>query len=286
MEIRTPNLPKELSQAIDLTGVDVESLPVWDEDPIFDYFPPAVAGEWEIGTLTDTVSRGYWTGLHRMPRATILKRNDEVWMSVTPMEIESQIIGIEAARGHTVIFGLGLGWCAAKVAMRPEVEKVTVVERDASVRELHTNLGTFERLPQGVGEKVAIVEGSAESWRPDATVDVLIPDIWLEMMSNYRPESVRGMQDRVNAEAVYFWSQELEIARRAARSGVFLDDEGVAAIVNKWDLPLIGPGQPDYTKRTIEAARQWILGRWHFGTIVPDYLRSEADDYLDRKRQR
>jgi len=285
MELRAPQGPKELSQAIDLEGVDVESLPVWQEDPIFDFFPPTRSREWELGVVENTVSRGYWTGLYRMPRTTILKRNDLVWMSTTPMEIESQIIGIDAACGHTVIFGLGLGWCVAKVAMRPEVEKVTVVERDEDVLELHRHLKLFDKLPDGAGDKIALEKGHALSWRAHERVDVLIPDIWPEMMSTHRPDSVRGMNERVNADRVYFWSQELEIARHAARDGVFLDDAGIDRIAAKWGLPLIGPGTQDYAERTREAARQWILGRWLFGTDVPDYLRSPADDYLDRQKR-
>ena len=49
------------------------------------------------------------------------------WMSISPMEIESQEIG-QHARGHVVVMGLGMGWAAANAALHPAVSQVTVVD--------------------------------------------------------------------------------------------------------------------------------------------------------------
>ncbi len=283
MRTPSPDLPKPLSQEPDLTGVDIESLPVAPPDPLRELYPPASLGLWTVGTVEETVGQGYWSGLHRVFGMVVLMRRNEMWMSIAPMEIESQQIGVDASRGHVVIFGLGLGWAAAMSALKPEVEKVTVVEADRAVLALHERLKLFERLPGNAGEKVHLVHGDAGSWRPwGEHVDLLIPDIWLEMVSMHRAESVHNMQRRVRAEQVYFWSQELELARYAAREEIYLDDAGIAELGEAWGLPLAGPGTTDYAKRTRDAARQWIKGRWLPRTQVPDYLRSEADDYLER----
>jgi len=64
-------------------------------------------------------SRGYWG----IPYATLgsavltgpAHDGDTTWMSIVPMEVESQEIGIAAARGHTVVQGFGMGWAAASI---------------------------------------------------------------------------------------------------------------------------------------------------------------------------
>ena len=52
-----------------------------------------------------------------------------VWMSLTPGEMFSQRAGIKKARGKVVVGGLGLGWFLRKVAAKPEVTEIIVVEK-------------------------------------------------------------------------------------------------------------------------------------------------------------
>ena len=144
------------------------------------------------------------------------------------METESQQIGVDFARGHVVIHGLGMGWVAAMTALKPEVERVTVVEMDDEVLEMHRQLDLFARLPGHAGEKVRIVEADALDWAPDSHVDLLMPDIWLDMISWGRAEEVHDMQANARADMVYFWGQELELARHAVKAGRALDDAAVS----------------------------------------------------------
>lgn len=51
-----------------------------------------------------------------------------VWMGITPAEMMSQRAGVRRATGHVLIGGLGLGWLLRKVAEKPSVKKITVVE--------------------------------------------------------------------------------------------------------------------------------------------------------------
>lgn len=66
------------------------------------------------------------------------------WMTVTPNEIETMKDAIARAHGRTAAMGLGLGYFAFMVSRKPEVESVTVIERDETVIRL------FEKhiLPQ------------------------------------------------------------------------------------------------------------------------------------------
>jgi len=45
-----------------------------------------------------------------------LVRGGRCWMSMTPPEFESRETGVRLARGHVMIFGVGLGWAAATIA--------------------------------------------------------------------------------------------------------------------------------------------------------------------------
>ena len=73
---------------------------------------------------------GYWSGPVFARETPILLHGRDSWMSITPLEIESQEIGIRLAHGRALIFGLGMGWAAAAMAANPAVSAVTIVERD------------------------------------------------------------------------------------------------------------------------------------------------------------
>ncbi len=227
-----------------------------------DLYRPLDSGRWSLGAPTMVLTRGYWSPPALVPDVRALTRDGETWMSLTPLELESQAIGVHYASGHVAIFGLGMGWVAAVTAMRDSVARVTVVERDPDVIALHADLDLFARLPGGAGDKIRIVECDALAWRPDAAVDLLMPDIWLPLVSDGRVEEVRRMQANVAAAKVYFWGQEMEIARHARASGIALDAAGVNQVIANFGLPLVGNDRPDYPDRIRAAADAWMQGRW------------------------
>ena len=232
-------------------------------------YRPLESGEWSLKVAPMCVVPGYWSGPMLVRDMAALVRRGKTWMSISPLEIESQEIGIRAARGHVLIFGLGLGWAAAATACSDSVEAVTVVEFDSDVLALHEELDVFGELPPSARGKVAVVAGDALAYVPDAPVDLLMADIWLPLIDDGRLDDVRRMQANVRAAAVYFWGQELEIARHAAAAGRELDAPGIAATVAALGLPLIGPGDADYPARVAAAAARWIRGRWLPATAPP-----------------
>lgn len=168
------------------------------------------------------------------------------------------------------MFGLGLGWATALCALKDEVEAVTVVERDAELIALHGELGLFDRLPRGAGAKIRIVEEDAFSWRPDRAVDLLMADIWLPIVGGDRVAEVRRMQANVGAARVYFWGQELEIARHAVAAGRRrLDDGEIAETVREFGLPLAGLDTPEYAARLRAAVDPWMGEHW-LSKLRPD----------------
>lgn len=222
-------------------------------------------GEWSLRLLPATAARGYWGRLYRIRAMTMLTgplgRNGAAWMSMVPMEIESQEIGIAAAHGHTVVMGLGLGWCAANAALNPAVERVTVVERDRDVMRLVEALGVFGQLPVAARAKIRLIEGDALRWRPDDRVDSLQADIWAKFVEPRKWQEVRRMSDNVGPASIYFWGQEQELWRLACRARgrvpERLEQGELAALVATTGLPLVSDERSDYPKRIVEAARWW-----------------------------
>jgi hypothetical protein len=225
-------------------------------------YRPASVGAWALEIMPLGLVPGYWSEVELALSVPILRRGGETWMSITPLEIESEEIGIRAAKGHVVIFGLGMGWSTTAVAARPSVSAVTVVERDPEVLALHCELDLLAQLPEEDRAKVSFVEGDAFEYRPATAVDLLFPDIWLPLAGGDRFEEVRRMQANVGARAVYFWGQELELARHAAKAGRALDAAGLAATAAESGLPLVGPGLPGYADKVERVAARWMSDRW------------------------
>ncbi|SEP44960.1 hypothetical protein SAMN04487843_12160 [Methylobacterium sp. ap11] len=246
------------------------AIPPGLEPFVFDLFVPEYrplqSGAWRIHHGRNLLAQGYWSPTRLVPRVTALVRGDHTWMSTTPIELESQEIGVRLSAGHVVVFGLGMGWSAVASALRPEVTAVTVVEIDPEVIALHRELDLAAQLPPEARAKIRIVEGDALAWRPERPVDLLMPDIWLPLVSDDRVAEVRRMQANVQAANLYFWGQELEIARHAAAARRALDEGGIRDTIAAFELPLVGPALPDYADKVRQVAARHMRGRWLPGT--------------------
>lgn len=219
-------------------------------------------GPWELRVSGMNLVPGYWSGPVLVQGMAALLRGGETWMSMTPYEIESQEIGVRLSRGHVLIHGLGMGWSALACALRPEVTEVTVVERDADVIAIYEALGVANQLFDADRAKIRIVEGDAFAFRPSSRVDLLMPDIWHPLVSDGRVREVQRLRANAGAASVYFWGQEMEIARHARAAGRAIDDAGVAATIADFALPLIGPAFADYSSKVATVAERWMRGRW------------------------
>ena len=243
----------------------------------FPRYRPRASGAWTLHVVPMLAARGYWGEVYPLRGAVILKGpsagGPQSWMAMLPSEIESQEVGLSGACGHTAVLGLGMGWLAANVALRPEVERVSVVERDPEIIELARASGVFEQLPEAARRKIAVVQADALDWVPSTPVDCLQADIWLTLAEDGKLEAVRRMQSNVRARHLYFWGQEMEIWRHACRrangSPPDLDWPTLRSIVDDdLQLPLIMPEWPDYPRKIGAAARWWTPARdgwWRSG---------------------
>jgi hypothetical protein len=220
---------------------------------------------WSVRTIMMAAARGYWGETYKITGAPILSgpgaNGRASWMSMLPSEIESQEIGLQSAHGYTVVVGLGMGWLAANAALRREVDRVTVVERDRDVIDLVEATGVFDQLPADARGKLEIVQADALAWQPSTAVDTLQADIWERFVEDRKLSDIRRMQDNIGAASLYFWGQEMEIWRFACRRHgpqPPLDWPLVRTIVSDdIKLPLLLPDWPDYPQKIAAAAPWW-----------------------------
>lgn len=241
----------------------LSSLTPFTTDLFVPRYEPCEVGRWQLRVAPILLSSGYWSpALMTTGTAALIRCEADgtprCWMSMTPMEIESQEIGVRAATGHTVVMGMGMGWAAVNAALRPEVTRVTVVELDPDVIEVNRRIGLFAQLPADAVAKIVLVNADALEFRTQEPADTLMTDIWLPINGDERMEQSRVMARNTGARRVYVWGQELAIARRARTLGVELTGETVTRIVAEFDLPLIGPERPDYPTLIARAADKWL----------------------------
>lgn len=106
--------------------------------------------------------------------------NGRIWMTVTPLEINTMRHAVKKARGKVLAYGLGLGYFAYMAALKEEVSSVTVVDCNEDI------IGLFKEyiFPQfGVLQnKIRIVHQDAfeyaEKIMPNEGYDFVFTDLW------------------------------------------------------------------------------------------------------------
>lgn len=122
---------------------------------------------------------------------TRLMINNQVVMSDTPMERRTNSSFIYHAKGHVLVFGLGLGMVLADIAPKDSVESILVVELDPRVIQLvEPNLRAH--LGQHA-DKLTIVQGDAYDWKPPkgTRYNTIWFDIWTDQSRDDLPDMKR-----------------------------------------------------------------------------------------------
>ena len=112
------------------------------------------------------------------PFPAILENGIE-WMTITPNEVETMREPISKSRGNVLTLGLGLGYFAFHASEKPEVERVTVVERSRDVIEIFKTY-LLPQFPHA--DKIEIVEADAFQYMqkelPRRGFDYVFADLW------------------------------------------------------------------------------------------------------------
>lgn len=184
-------------------------------------FKPFKSGQWELdkSPAEGGMVLSYFHLVAPMPEYNwYLRKDSKVWMSNTPMEVESQGYHSHLSWGHVVMAGLGMGVLLYNLLNNPRVTWVTVLEEDWDVLQIFKQLS--KPWPSRLSKKFNIVPGSAFDYRPEHKTDVLLVDIWRTLGSDAAEPNTIQLQNRMKASRVGWWGQELAFIN-------FLHDEGL-----------------------------------------------------------
>jgi hypothetical protein len=67
----------------------------------------------------------------------VLTENGKVWMSITPLEVESHYMPIQFAEGRVGVGGLGMGYYIQRILDKDQVKQVVVYEKNEKIIELY-----------------------------------------------------------------------------------------------------------------------------------------------------
>lgn len=171
-----------------------------------DYFdisviPDGKSGPWKIERFTITKeaadsfnlgqvmsSAGSGIGPRTVDPGTYVRlrhKDRGVVMSNTRAEMRDHIEPWQKAKGECLIMGLGLGMISLACLRKPEVTKVTVIERDPYVINL-----VAPTLIYHYGDKINVIPADALEWKPpkDVRYGMVWHDIWDAISEENKPE--------------------------------------------------------------------------------------------------
>ncbi|AYE34943.1 spermine/spermidine synthase domain-containing protein [Clostridium septicum] len=100
-------------------------------------------GDFEIKKIKwlEGIIKGYMYEKEGVIKEDILELHGpkNIWMRITPLEIESSYMPISRAVGKVGIVGLGLGYVVQEMAKKDSVKEIIVYEIDKDVIELYKN---------------------------------------------------------------------------------------------------------------------------------------------------
>ena len=193
--------------------IDGWTLP-WPEIRIPPYRTGRV-GAWELKRQEQPVLRGYFRGLQACAKNYVLVREGRVWMSLSPVEIESLAPHVAHMRGRVVIAGLGMGLAIYNALRRPAVRQITVLERDSQVIALFAAIVSCDW--EG-SERFSINQADAREWRSAEPVDFLYADIWDKVGAPEAAGDTRMMCRNLRPKSAGYWGMEADFVSFLARN--------------------------------------------------------------------
>lgn len=141
----------------------------------------------------------------------VARADNQVYMSITPNEIETMRDSIAVAHGKVLNYGLGLGYWAYEVASKYNVESVTIVEINQDIINLFNTYIALQFEPE-VLSKINIIQGDAIEYHrnlADGVYDYCFIDTWfdayegMDMYLNFKEQEHKFKNMRVS-----YWIEE------------------------------------------------------------------------------
>ena len=130
----------------------------------------------------------------------VLRLDGRVWMSLTPMEVQSGFLPICRAHGRVGTAGLGLGYFVRRVLDKPDVDRVVVYEVRREVLELYERtFGTHPKLELRHAN-ARLLEG--ERW------DFFYADMYRQLLTPSAIDDMTALCSANRVGAYHWWSME------------------------------------------------------------------------------
>lgn len=142
-----------------------------------------------------------------------------LWMSLTRMEIQSQVVPIALAEGKVVLLGLGMGFACLKVMEADRVEEVLVYEKEPRVIAFFKE--SFSGRPGF--HKVKFIEGDAREKFKGESCDFCYADIYSNVLGDHIETDPELFQSRNSIGTYVYWGFERVIWEAMEQSLVQLE---------------------------------------------------------------
>ena len=227
-------------------------------------YTTGVFGDWELTIAQVPVVFGYFVGLQEIKGVNYVLRNNQtktVWMSLTPMELESHMPHLKLAHGHVVVGGLGMGMYLYNLCLKPEVTKITVVEKDPDILKAFPLFsGCHEWAGWG---KVSILHEDILSLTDAACVglwgcDHLYVDIWPVMGDNAAVGDMQTICESIRPKQASWWCQEFDYFEHL-KTKMSPEDASEKFMLDN-GIPAAGHLLPNYTELTYAAMLNSLMG--------------------------
>src|SRR3984893_17928462 len=172
-------------------------------------------GAWELKRQFQPALRGYFRGPQRATDNYLLIKDDRVWMSLSPVEVESLAPHVARMRRHVVIAGLGMGLALYNALLRPVVRRITVLELDSEVIALFAAIMRPDMAGSG---RFLIEQLDARDWRTTESVDFLYADIWDKIGAFKAAADTRIMCRNMRPKSAGYWGMEADFVSFLARN--------------------------------------------------------------------
>ena len=105
-----------------------------------------------------------------------LCEGNNIWMSLNPNEIETMKPFINKGHGNVLVLGLGMGYVPFMMALKDEVKRITIIEKDQNIINLFNNL----LFPHFINKnKITIIKDDAISYvSKNNKYDYIFADLW------------------------------------------------------------------------------------------------------------
>lgn len=161
---------------------------------------------YNVKNLKETANIGFFNKDVKFP---VLYQNDMPWMSIVPSEINTMKNDIKTINGNVLILGCGLGYIAYMLSLKPDVNNITIVEKNNDI------LNIFKKyiLPQfKYKNKINLVLSDALNYL-DKKIDVydyVYSDIWYN--------GIDGLE-------IYLMIKKKEILNKKTKFLYWIEDE-------------------------------------------------------------